>query len=401
MFNQFKQQDKKNIFILAVCQGLATSDKSIMILLSGLVGVVLAEDKSLATLPVTTTWLGTLIMTVPASYVMKWTGRKLGFQIGSLLSFLGALLASYAIWESSFTLLLVGTFVSGLNGGFAQFFRFAAADSVVKSFKPHAISLVLTGGVLAALIGPKLAYWTIDMYSVAFIGAYLTQAVMAVLSFVMLLFLKIPRPSQEEIYGYTRPLSAIIKQPIFIISLLASVMAYGIMSLIMTATPLAMQGCGFGLSDSTMVIQWHMLAMFVPSFFTGSIIKQFGTIRVIQTGLVLLAACSVVALIGQLVHHFFISLFILGLGWNFAFVGGSTLLTDSYEPAEKAKVQAFNDLFVISCVAFSSALSGGLLYKLGWDSLHWLAIPLSLFSMMTIYILSKNYIQVVGSTQKI
>jgi predicted MFS family arabinose efflux permease len=400
LHNKFQLQDRKNIFILAVCQGLFSSDKTIMILLSGLVGVVLAEDKSLATLPVTTTWLGSLIMTVPASYIMKWTGRKLGFQIGALLSLTGALIASYAIWESSFYLLLVGTFVSGLNGGFAQFFRFAAADSVATSFKPHAISLVLTGGIMAALIGPKLAFWTVDLYSVAFIGAYLTQAVMAVLSLIMLLFLNIPKPSQEEIYGISRPLITIIKQPIFIISLLASVMAYGLMSLIMTATPLAMQGCGYGLSDSAMVIQWHLLAMFVPSFFTGSIIKRFGTIKVIKTGLVLLAICSVIALFGQIIHHFFLALFVLGLGWNFAFVGGSSLLTETYRPAEKAKVQAFNDLFVISSVAVSSALSGGLLYKLGWDSLHWLAIPLSLFSLLTIYLLSKDNLSTVELAQE-
>ncbi|MBF0381297.1 MAG: MFS transporter [Magnetococcales bacterium] len=400
MHIKFQPQDKKNIFILAVCQGLSTSDKSIMILISGLVGVVLAEDKSLATLPVTATWLGALLMTVPASFVMKWTGRKIGFQIGATLSLFGALLASYAIWSSSFILLLAGTFISGLSGGFSQFFRFAAADSVVPSLKPQAISLVLTGGIIAALIGPKLAHWTTDLFTVAFLGAYLTQALMAVLSFFMLIFLKIPKPTQEEVYGYTRPMLTIIAQPIFIIALLASVMAYGIMSLIMTATPLAMNGCGFGLSDSAMVIQWHLIAMFVPSFFTGNIIKKFGTVRVIYCGLLLLACSSVIALNGLMVEIFFIALFMLGLGWNFAFVGGSTLLTESYRPAEKAKVQAFNDLFVMSCVAISSALSGGLLYKLGWDSLHWLAIPLSLFTILIIYFLNKDDLLMVKSAQQ-
>ncbi|MBF0447985.1 MAG: MFS transporter [Magnetococcales bacterium] len=386
---QYKQ-GQKNIVLLAICQGLFSSDKSIMILLSGLVGVVLASDKSLATLPVTATWLGGLLMTVPASFIMKRIGRKLGFQLGALLTILGSLLACYAIWIGYFPLLLVGTFISGANGGFAQFFRFAAVDCVAEELKPKAISLVLTGGVLAAFIGPKLAYWTMDLFSVAFVGAYLTQAIMAMVSIILLIFTDIPKPSTEEIHGPTRPFPEIIRQPIFMIALLAGVMGYGLMSLIMTATPLAMQGCGFAVSDAAFVIQWHLLAMFVPSFFTGSLIKRYGTVPIIQSGFVFFVVCSLLALDGLDLHHFSVALILLGLGWNFAFVGGSTLLLKTYWPAEKAQVQALNDFSLLGTVVLTSAISGGLLQNLGWDSLHWLALPLSVLSLVFIFFLDKK-----------
>ncbi|MBL6946666.1 MAG: MFS transporter [Rhodospirillales bacterium] len=350
--------------------------QTILIILSGLVGHMLADDKALATLPISSVVVGTLMATVPASFLMKRKGRRVGFIAGSAFGLLGALIAASAIYSQSFWLFVFGTLVFGFNTGFAQYYRFAAADAVAANFRPRAISLVLTGGVIAAIVGPELAKATTDLMApIPFLGAYVTIAAIPLIAAAILSFLDIPRLSAQEIADPGRPIREIARQPTFLVAVLCGMVGYAVMSLVMTATPLAMIGCGFQVADAAMVIQWHVLAMFAPSFVTGNIIQRFGVLQVILVGMVLLGICVIAALAGLDIENFWLAMVTLGLGWNFAFVGASTLLTETYQPSERAKVQATNDFFVFGSVALASLTSGVLLHFFGWDAVQYVAVP--------------------------
>lgn len=370
------ERHHRNVGLLAVCQALSSTGQSMLIILSGLVGATLADNPALATLPVSTVVIGTLSATIPASLLMKRIGRRAGFLTGTAVGLTGASVAAVAIFHRDFVLFALGTFLWGINTGFAQFYRFAATDVAPPAFRGKAISLVLAGGVAAAIAGPTLVRVTADLLApIPFLGAYVTLTVLPLLAALALAFLDIPKPGTAESAAPGRPLLAIVRQPTFIVAVLGGMVGYSVMNLVMTATPLAMVGCGFGVADAALVIQWHVIAMFAPSFVTGVIIQRFGVLNVMLAGMVLLAACVAVALAGVDIGHFAVALIALGLGWNFAFVGASTLVTEAYRPAERAKAQATNDFLVFGSVACASLSSGAVLHLFGWDAVQVFALP--------------------------
>ncbi len=368
--------ERRNVAILFGSQAMYISSTIVLFTLAGLAGQMLAEDKALATLPVSAVIVATPMPTIPASLLMKKIGRRAGFMIGSAIGLMGVLIGSYAIWSSSFWMLVLGTSAVGINGGFAQYYRFAAADVASKEFRPRAISYVIAGGIAAAIIGPQLVRWTNDLLPVPFLGSILSLVIPVLLSLLLLSQLSIPKLSEEEIQSSGRPLFLITRNPTFIFSVLSGMVGYGSMSMIMTATPIAMVGCGFGVNESAGVIQLHVLGMFVPALFTGHLINRFGVLPIIFTGLILLMSCVAIAIAGIHIMNFTIALVALGLGWNFTFVGASSLLTETYQPSERAKVQATNDFLVFGTAALGSLSAGAMLNIYDWNTVNLFALPL-------------------------
>ncbi|WP_298958046.1 MFS transporter [uncultured Roseibium sp.] len=369
---------KRNALLLALAQAVGGASASIVIATGPLVGyMMLDEDKSLATLPVSTMVLGTAFGTIPAGMIMRRYGRRAGFAGASLLGVLAGLLASFAVFRDSFLLFSLACCLGGFTGAFVQQYRFAAADTASNAFKPKAISWVLAGGVLAGIVGPQTVIATKDLFSpILFAGTYLAQAGLALVAFVLVLFIKIPKPPRiSHAQAGGRPLLEIMAQRRFIVAAACGICSYALMSLVMTATPLAMIACGLTETDAALGIQWHVLAMFGPSFFTGSLIARYGKERVVSIGLALLAGCSVVALMGIELTHFWTALVLLGLGWNFGFIGATAMLTEAYRPEERNMVQAANDFLVFGFVAAASFSSGALLNAFGWGTVNILVFP--------------------------
>jgi MFS family permease len=366
---------KRNALVLSGAQALGGANPAIVISLGGLVGQALAENKLLATLPVSLLNLGLALGTIPAALLMRRIGRRNGYIVGGAIGVLAGSIAAYGIASAAFVLFCLGTFVSGFYGAFVQSYRFAAADTASAAFKARAISWVMAGGLAAGVIGPQVVIWTRDVVPGAlFAGAFLGQAVLALLSIVVVSFLRAP-PVAEAPPSGGRPLGEIVRQPRFMTAVMAGLTSYGLMSFVMTGAPLAMVGCGHGVDLAALGISLHILAMFGPSFVTGRLIDRFGKERVTATGLVLIAIAAVVGLSGISVAHFWISLVVLGVGWNFGFIGATALVTDCYRPEERAKVQAANDFLVFGSVALASFSSGKLLNLGGWDTLNWLVFP--------------------------
>ena len=371
-----KLSDHRNTGILATAQATLITSQSMLAILSGLVGLAIADNVALATLPVSTVVIATTLTTIPAAMLMKRIGRRAGFLVGGGGGVAGALVASYALTIGNFWVFSLGTFLMGVNAGFAQFYRFTAADAALPQFKSRAISFVIAGGVIAAFAGPELAKRTHDLVDgTEFLGSYLILGVLGVVGMALVSALKISAPSAQERGQSGRPLATIVRQPSLVIAILVGMVAYSVMILLMTATPLAMIGHGFHIDDASFVIQWHMVAMFAPAFVTGSIIHRFGVDKVMVAGTVLLGFAIVAALSGNQIYHFWTALFALGLGWNFAFIGASTLLTETYEPSERGKVQALNDFMVFGMVTVASLTSGTILYFLDWRAVNFAAIP--------------------------
>jgi len=369
-------QTRLNVGILAMGQALFTSSTSMLIAVGGLVGYSLADDKALATLPVTAVVAGTAIMTVPASLIMGRIGRRAGFMLGASIGVSGALVAALAVYWANFWLLCLGTLVTGMYNAFAQYYRFAAADSSDDAFKSKAISLVLAGGVVAGFIGPELAKWSHDQFALfPFLGTYLAVVALGCVAFALMSLVRIPKLTTAEKQLATRPLPAIMGQGVFIVAALNGIVGFGIMSLIMTATPLAMKECNFGFDDSATVIQWHVVGMFGPSFVTGSLINRFGVLNIMLTGTVLMVGCLAMTLTGIDFVNFWLGLVLLGVGWNFMFVGGSTLLTRAHTAPERFKTQAANDFLIFGAVATASLSSGQLLHWFDWQTVNLGAIP--------------------------
>lgn len=366
---------KRNVAVLATAQALLMTNNSTVIAINGLAGYALASNKALATLPVTGWVIGAAIATFPASMLMKRIGRRGGFTLGTLIGMLGAAICSAAVALGDFWLLCLGTLVFGAYNGFAQYYRFAAADAAPMDFKSKAISLVLAGGLVGGFIGPEMSKLTVDSLSTRYLGAYLSLMVFLVIVLAVVQLLNIPPPSEAEQSEPGRPLAKIAVQPVFIIAVLSAAFGYGIMNLFMTATPLAMGICGHPYASAAFVIQWHVIGMFGPSFFTGSLIRRFGLLQVMLLGAALLAVCIGIALAGVTVAHFWFALVLLGIGWNFLYIGGTTLLTETYSTSEKAKAQGANDLAIFLVMASSSSVSGILLERNGWETLNYLAIP--------------------------
>ena len=367
---------KRNTFLLSGGQALYGSNMAILITLSGLAGVYLSPDPAYATLPISAMVVGTALSTVPASLFMQRTSRRRGFMLGTAAGVFGAALAMTALFGNSFPLFCMALFISGIYQAFAGYYRFAAADTASEEFRPRAISWVMAGGVAAAFVGAQLVALSSDWLGpVPFVGGYATAVILSLIAFVVMSFLTIPKLSADEQANTGRPLLEIFAHQKAIVAVACGMVGYGIMTLVMTATPIAMVGFGLSVNDAAFVIQWHIFSMFAPSFFTGNLIARFGVERILGTGLLLLAGCGLVALGGLEIERFVSALILLGLGWNFTFIGATTLLTECYSAAERSKTQAANDLIVFVVVAIASFGSGGLLNGFGWDAVHYALFP--------------------------
>jgi MFS family permease len=388
----FSNPARRNVVLLALCQGLLMIGTTTMIAEAALVGHLLAEDKAYSTLPLGAQQLAVMLTIAPASLLMGRIGRRAGFSIGAGFGILGTAVATVAVFQGSFWLFCVGTALNGVYNGFGMFYRFAAVDGAGKDGHAKAISYVLTGGVLAAVIGPELAKHTKDLFApVVFAGSFASLIGMALLALLIIQFVVIPRPTEAERRDVQRPLGEIARQPAFIVAVLGAMVAYGGMNFIMTATPLEMRLCGYPFESTAFVIQWHVFAMFAPSFVTGHVIKRIGTANVMLMGVALMAASLVINLAGQSVWHFWTGLAALGLGWNFLFVGATTLLTTTYRPAEKAKVQGLNDLLVFGTVAVSAFTAGAAHHSLGWSALNYGVVPfLVLIAAATLWLMRRR-----------
>jgi MFS family permease len=362
--------------VLAACQALLFTNNSTLIAINGLAGLSLAPNAALATLPVTCWVLGGAIATMPASFHMKRVGRQRGLTSGTLWGIGGALVCALAIWLQSFWLLCLGTLVWGTYNAYGQYYRFAAADIATPDFRATAISLVLAGGLVGGILGPTTSRYTIDLLQPKFMGAYLALIVFAVATMVLLRFIRIPTPSASERAAAGRPLRQIAAQPKFVVAVLSSAIGYGVMNFLMTSTPIAMQVCGHPYGDAAFVISSHVVAMFAPSFVTGRLIRAAGVLPVMLAGAFLNLVCIGVALAGVAVANFWWSMVLLGVGWNFLYIGGTTLLTETYRPEERAKAQGANDQAIFIMMAISSFTSGMTVTTAGWERVNLMALPL-------------------------
>ena len=364
-----------NVGLFSGCFALVITGNVLLVTVTALVGQLLAADKSLATLPAAFMWLGTAVGTVPASFLMRRIGRRAGFVFGAVIGMAGAALAAQAVYVESFALLCFGIALIGTYNGFSYYLRFAAPEVAPDAFRGRAISLVLAGGVVAALLGPWLAEASRDLVaSHTFMGAFLAIGGLAAAVLVMVSFVDIPRPSAQALSG-GRPLSEIARQPRFVVAVLGGVVSYGVMILLMTVTPLAMVANAHGFGAAALVIQWHVLGMYAPSFFTGHLIRRFGVLMVMVWGAVLIVACLGVALTGQTMAQFWLALTLLGVGWSFLYIGATTLLTEVHSIAERAKTQGVNEFMIFGVAGLCSYLSGSLHHYFGWDMLNLLALP--------------------------
>ena len=380
---------KKNVVVLAAAQAIGGAGAPINIAIGSLAAnYLLGEDKSLATLPVTAFVLGTACGAAPAALLMRRFGRRPGFMIGMLIGALGGITEAIAMGVHSFWLLCFGSFLVGVTNAFIHQFRFAAADTASTAFRPKAISWVLVGGIVAAVIGPQTVIYARDMLDpIPFAGAFLAAALLCLVGMLVLGFLDIPKLKFSPSTGSGRPLAEIAGKPDFIIAVTCAVCAYALMSLVMTAAPLAMHHVGHHQDMSAWAIQWHVIAMFGPSFVTGSLIARYGAAKIVAIGLFLLIFCATIALSGSSVGHFWITLILLGIGWNFGFIGGTTLVTATYRPEEKERVQALNDVIVFGFVALASLSSGHLLVLGGWNLVNLAVYPIAVFGLIALGVL--------------
>ena len=368
---------QRNVWLLVASQSLGGAAPPIIISLGGIVGQMLASDPSLSTLPVSLYNLGLALSTIPAAVLMRRLGRRAAYVLGALLGSVSGLIATYGVVQGDFATFCVGAAMAGFYGACVQSYRFAATDAVEPSQRAKAISRIMVGGLVAAVIGPQVVIWTRDAWPMApFAGSFLGQAGLALLALPLLWMLRAPPPQAAVAEGTARPVGTIARSPGFVVAVTAGIVSYGLMAFIMTAAPMAMVGCGHTVGEAALGIQWHVLAMFAPSFFTGHLIARFGKIAITALGLVLIAASGLLALAGLELLHFWGSLILLGVGWNFGFIGATAMVTDTYTPAERAKVQALNDFLVFGTVAVASFGSGRLLNTSGWETINTLMLPL-------------------------
>ncbi len=368
---------RRNVVVLACSQALSVSTQTMTLVTSPLVGHLLSgSDKSLSTLPIFIVFGSMMTGTIPASLLMKQIGRRAGFSLGAVLSIIGGLVCAYSVYNQNFWLLCLGSVAQGLFMSFAQYYRFAAADNADQHFKPKAISLVLTGGVVAGIIGAQSAKWSVDWFApVTFMGVYVMIAIFALLNLSIMQLLSIPKPTMEQRRSRGRPVGAIFRNPKVPFAIGSAMIGYGAMTLLMTATPLAMLACGFQYNESATVIQIHTVLMFLPSFYTGSLIRRFGAMRVIIIGAIILLACVGVKISGTSFTQFTVGLALLGLGWNFTFIGATSLLTETYRPEERAKVQGINDFLVFGSTTLAAGLAGLINAQLGWKFVDYSVLP--------------------------
>ena len=361
----------RNLYLLAICQGLFLVNNVVFIAINGLIGLSLAPMGWMATLPVMGYVVGGALSTTLVARAQSAWGRKVSFQIGLAVGFASALLCAWAVADKNFWLLVCATVIAGYYSANGQLYRFAAAELAAPAFRDKAISLVLAGGLIGAIAGPNLATHTRNLFPVPFAGAYLSLALIALVSMLLMAGLAFP-PVAPKVAGSStgRPMGEIMRQPVFIVSTLGAGLGYGIMNLLMASTPLAMQICSLPFEDTAMVLQWHVIGMFAPGFFTGALIKRFGVLQIMAVGVALNAACIAVALSGAGIGQFVVALFLLGVGWNFLFTGGTSLSMQAYRPEEKDRVQGAINFCVFGVMALSSFASGALVTTQGWEMLN-------------------------------
>ena len=372
-----------NLFLLALCQGLFLTNNVTFIAINGLVGLSLAPVGWMATLPVMGYVVGGALSTgLVAKSQAKW-GRRVSFQLGLLVGLFSAVLCAYAAYTHNFALLTVATLIAGYYSANGQLYRFAAAELAEASFREKAVSWVMAGGLIGAIVGPNLASKSKGWFETPFMGAYVALTVVAVLGMALMHFVKFP-PLVEKAKGSSegRPLAEIMKQPVFVVAAVSSAMSYGVMNLLMAATPLAMQVCGYQFSDAALVLEWHVIGMFAPGFITGHLIKKFGTLQIMATGVILNFVCIAVALSGTDLNQFLIALFLLGVGWNFVFTGSTTLSMLAWRPEEKDRGQVAINFCVFATMAFTSFASGALVTTQGWTWLNYGSlVPVTLIAL--------------------
>ncbi|HGG05880.1 MAG TPA: MFS transporter [Aliiroseovarius sp.] len=378
-----KPKTRRNIIVLVIAQAFLGAQMPIIFTLGGLAGQSLASNICFATLPISLIVMGTMIWATPMSAVMQRFGRRVGFLIGAAAGATGAAISAYALYIGSFPLFLLGAFVTGIYQSSQGFFRFAAADDAPEAFKAKAISYVMAGGLMAALIGPQMVKVTADAFVVPFLGAYVAVILINLVGSGLFLVLDIPPPPPPTPDGpKARSRLELLRTPVIAVSIITAMVSYALMNLVMTSTPLAVVGCGYDKNNAADIVSAHVLAMFIPSFFTGHIIARIGVRKVIAIGLIILGAAGIVALQGVELSNFFVALILLGVGWNFGFIGATTMLSTAYEPEEQGRVQGLNDMIVFGFVTLASLASGGLMNcsggsaQEGWNAVNMAMIPL-------------------------
>ena len=366
---------KRNVALLALSQAMLITGTSLLLATCALVGMTLTSIKSLATLPLALLFLAQMATTIPASLYMKRVGRRLGFITSAVFGMTGAAIATIGIFKAEFSIFCFGTILIGVFNGFGQYYRFAAAETAPEEYRSRAISYVLAGGLIAAFAGPNLAKWSRQLLPEEFAGSFAILIGIYLLALGIAFFLRMPEPGAAARATGGRPLGEIARQPAYLVAVASAMVGYGVMNVIMIATPLAMHDYAHPFSDTAFVIQWHVFGMFAPSFFTGQLIRKFGTANIMLAGVVLLGLCVGINFTGIAVIHFWSSLIFLGLGWNFMFVGATTLLTETYFLNEKAKAQALNDFIVFGTVTLTSFSSGAVQNILGWKTINMAVIP--------------------------
>lgn len=375
----------RNVVLLSLCQALLTTGNILLVAVTGLIGRDLAPSASLTTLPVAFQFVGLMLATIPASLIMRRIGRRNGFYLGNSVGIVGALVSVVALSNSQFSLFCMGTFLLGIGIGFGTLYRFAAVEACQPGEESKAISLVMAGGVLAAVLGPNLAIYSRQWFGEqSFTGAFAALLLLYIIALVLLSRIRMNASAGPELAGEARPLREILLQPGFISAVVAGMVSYTVMVLLMTATPLAMQRCGFSFASAATVIEWHVLGMFAPAFVTGQLISRFGVRAIMQFGGLLFLGCIALNLHGTSEWHFRAALLLLGVGWNFMFIGATQLVTRTYSPAEKAKTQAANEFLIFSMVTLASLGAGWMESTLGWATTNMLMLPLVLWAMLVV-----------------
>lgn len=370
---------RRNALVLSVAQALAGGNNTVIVSTSAILGAMMAPDKALATLPVTGMVMGMWLGTLPVGMLARRVGRRPALQVGSAFGIVSGFISYTAVMQNAFWLLILGTFCGGVYAAAHQSYRFAAADTASESFRPKAISWVMAGGVFAAIIGPQLVIFTKDlMQPYLFAASFIGQSVCALLAAIVLQFVRMPQKAavKHAAGEAARPLTAIVATPRFVVAAACGIASYGLMNLVMTSAPLAMVGCGHSVTDAMLGIQWHVLGMYAPSFFTGSLIARYGVERITGLGLAMIVGAGIIDISGISLIHFWSGLILLGVGWNFGFIGATTMVTQCHRASERNKVQAFNDFLVFGAMAVSSFSSGQLLEYFGWSAINEAVFPI-------------------------
>ncbi|GAA0784500.1 MFS transporter [Marinobacterium sediminicola] len=377
----------RDVWLLALCQALLNTGNVLLVSVNALIGQQLAPSEALITLPVAFQFVGLMLATIPASLIMQRIGRRNGFLLGNCIGLAGAITCLLALQVASFSLFCLGTSLLGVGIGFGMLYRFAAVEVCEKGYESRAISMVMLGGIIAAVLGPNLAVYSRSvLWEVDFSGAFAVLAGVYLLALMLLMWIRIP-PMPRDIQGSTRPLKIIMLQPRFLMAVLAGMVSFAVMNLLMTATPLAMGRCGYSFSSAANVIEWHVLGMYLPSFFTGHLIRRYGEVLLMKTGAVIMLICIAINLHGQTEWHFWTALLLLGVGWNWMFICATSFLTKAYEPAEKAKAQAANEFLVFGMVTCSALAAGWLEASVGWATMNVLMIPVVAITLVALFML--------------